>query len=51
MRVARADPTVPKAEKMAVVERWRNHVSAISTTFSNIGFLVVTGKVQCFFMQ
>ncbi|CAO3614360.1 unnamed protein product [Cunninghamella blakesleeana] len=43
VRVARADPNMSKGEKMAVVERWRNHVSAISTTFSNVGFLIVTG--------
>lgn len=46
VRVARADPSLPKGEKMAVVERWRNHVSAVSTTFSNIGFLVVTGVLS-----
>ncbi|CAO3638928.1 unnamed protein product [Cunninghamella echinulata] len=46
VRVARADPNLNKSEKMAVVERWRNHVSAISTTFSNIGFLVVTGVLS-----
>ncbi|KAI9304960.1 autophagy-related protein 22-like protein [Cunninghamella echinulata] len=46
VRVARADPNLTKNEKMAVVERWRNHVSAISTTFSNIGFLIVTGVLS-----
>ncbi|KAI8339706.1 autophagy-related protein 22-like protein, partial [Chlamydoabsidia padenii] len=46
VRVARADPTISKGEKLAVVERWRNHVSAISATFSNIGFLVVTGVLS-----
>ncbi|KAI8089703.1 autophagy-related protein 22-like protein [Halteromyces radiatus] len=46
VRQARADPQKSKSEKMAVVERWRNHVSAISTTFSNIGFLVVTGVLS-----
>ncbi|KAI8070320.1 autophagy-related protein 22-like protein [Gongronella butleri] len=46
VRKARADPSMTKSEKMAVVERWRNHVSAISTTHSNIGFLVLTGVLS-----
>ncbi|CAO3587310.1 unnamed protein product [Absidia cylindrospora] len=46
VRVARTDTSLSKGDKMAVVEKWRNHVSAISTTFSNIGFLVVTGVLS-----
>ncbi|KAI8069525.1 autophagy-related protein 22-like protein [Gongronella butleri] len=41
VRKVRADPTINKEETRSIVEKWRNHVSAISTTFSNIGFLIL----------
>ncbi|KAG2205082.1 hypothetical protein INT47_002176, partial [Mucor saturninus] len=43
VRKARGDPSLSKNEKSVVIEKWRNHVSAISTVFSNIGFLIMTG--------
>ncbi|KAI7864760.1 autophagy-related protein 22-like protein [Spinellus fusiger] len=43
VRKARADPTLSSNEKREVVEIWRNHVSAVSTVWSNVGFLVMTG--------
>ncbi|KAG1052938.1 hypothetical protein G6F43_004954 [Rhizopus delemar] len=43
VRKARADPNLTKEEALTVAERWRNHVSAVSTIFSNIGFLIMTG--------
>jgi hypothetical protein len=43
VRKARADPNLSRDEKAYVTEKWRNHVSAISTVFSNIGFLIMTG--------
>jgi hypothetical protein len=46
VRQARADPNLTKEESDAVADKWRNHVSAISTVFSNIGFLILTGKAQ-----
>lgn len=42
VRAARRDPTMPEEERQAVSERWRNHVSTISTTWSNVGFLIIT---------
>lgn len=44
VRIARAD--LSKDEAGDVAEKWRNHVSAISTVFSNIGFLVMTGLLS-----
>lgn len=44
VRKARGDPSLSKNEKSVVIEKWRNHVSAISTVFSNIGFLIMTGR-------
>jgi hypothetical protein len=29
-----------------VIEKWRNEVSAVSTTFSNIGYLVITALLS-----
>ncbi|OZJ04058.1 hypothetical protein BZG36_03581, partial [Bifiguratus adelaidae] len=43
VRAARANPKLSAQEKAAVKEKWLNHVSAISTTYSNVGFLIVTG--------
>lgn len=43
MRAAQANPKRSIQEKQQVSEKWRNHVSAISTTWSNIGFLILTG--------
>ncbi|CAO3583918.1 unnamed protein product [Absidia cylindrospora] len=42
VRSVRANPSISVEETQNVVEKWRNHVSAISTTFSNIGFLVLS---------
>ncbi|KAI9497101.1 autophagy-related protein 22-like protein [Zychaea mexicana] len=42
VRQARTSAQMSFQETQAVVERWRNHVSAISTTWSNIGFLILT---------
>ncbi|ORY00865.1 MFS general substrate transporter [Basidiobolus meristosporus CBS 931.73] len=42
VRAAKADPEKTKEEKMTITEKWRNHVSTISTTWSNVGFLIVT---------
>lgn len=41
--VRKARAGLDKDEAGIVAEKWRNHVSAISTVFSNIGFLVMTG--------
>ncbi|CEG64422.1 hypothetical protein RMATCC62417_01397 [Rhizopus microsporus] len=43
VRKARADPNLSRDEKLVITEKWRNHVSAVSTIFSNIGFLIMTG--------
>ncbi|KAI8393887.1 autophagy-related protein 22-like protein [Radiomyces spectabilis] len=43
VRKARADPTLTRDEILTVSEKWRNQVSAVSTVFSNVGFLVMTG--------
>ncbi|KAI8143996.1 autophagy-related protein 22-like protein [Fennellomyces sp. T-0311] len=45
VRNARVSNISPK-ECAAVVEQWRNHVSAISTTWSNIGFLILTAVLS-----
>ncbi|KAI8344348.1 autophagy-related protein 22-like protein [Chlamydoabsidia padenii] len=42
VRKTRADPTVSVEETQNVVEKWRNHVSAISTGWSNVGFLILS---------
>lgn len=46
VRKARADPKLTRDEKLIITEKWRNHVSAVSTIFSNIGFLIMTGAVH-----
>ncbi|KAI9273228.1 autophagy-related protein 22-like protein [Helicostylum pulchrum] len=46
VRKARADPNLTRDESAYVAEKWRNHVSAISTVFSNVGFLVMTGLLS-----
>ncbi|KAK9764088.1 hypothetical protein K7432_008712 [Basidiobolus ranarum] len=45
VRAARANPEMSKEEKMSITEKWRNHVSTISTTWSNVGFLIVTSAL------
>lgn len=46
VRQAKSDPTLAESEKDAITEKWRNHISAISTTFSNIGFLITSGVLS-----
>ncbi|KAI9290016.1 autophagy-related protein 22-like protein [Umbelopsis sp. AD052] len=46
VRQARFDPNVSREEYVLVAEKWRNNVSAISTTFSNVGFLIVTAVLS-----
>ncbi|KAG0168577.1 hypothetical protein DFQ30_004559 [Apophysomyces sp. BC1015] len=43
VRKARADPNLTREESRQTVEVWRNHVSAISTVYSNVGFFIMTG--------
>jgi hypothetical protein len=43
VRSVRANPAISVEETQTVIEKWRNHVSALSTTFSNIGFLIISG--------
>lgn len=40
------DPSLAIEDKDIVKEKWRNHVSAVSTTFSNIGFLIISGVLS-----
>ncbi|KAI8328055.1 autophagy-related protein 22-like protein [Chlamydoabsidia padenii] len=42
VRSVRANPAISMEETQTVIEKWRNHVSALSTTFSNIGFLIIS---------
>ncbi|KAI7851383.1 autophagy-related protein 22-like protein [Circinella umbellata] len=42
VRKARSSNQLSFKEIENVIEKWRNHVSAISTTWSNIGFLILT---------
>ncbi|KAI8084945.1 autophagy-related protein 22-like protein [Halteromyces radiatus] len=42
VRGVRGNPMISAEETQSVVEKWRNHVSAISTTFSNVGFLILS---------
>ncbi|RUS25151.1 autophagy-related protein 22-like protein [Jimgerdemannia flammicorona] len=44
VRAARAS-NMPEEEVALVTEKWLNHVSTISTTWSNIGLLLVTGSL------
>ncbi|KAI8146830.1 autophagy-related protein 22-like protein [Fennellomyces sp. T-0311] len=46
VRQAFVNPNLSRDQALAVSEKWRNHVSAWSTTFSNIGFLVMTGVLS-----
>ncbi|ORY91851.1 autophagy-related protein 22-like protein [Syncephalastrum racemosum] len=46
VRAAQANPKRTAKEKQQVSEKWRNHVSAISTTWSNIGFLILTALLS-----
>ncbi|CAM0140589.1 hypothetical protein VKS41_006609 [Umbelopsis sp. WA50703] len=46
VRKARFDPNVSREDYVLVAEKWRNNVSAISTTFSNVGFLIVTAVLS-----
>ncbi|KAI8639576.1 autophagy-related protein 22-like protein [Parasitella parasitica] len=43
---AKMNQNIPEAERQQVAEQWRNQVSAVSTTFSNIGFLIVSGVLS-----
>lgn len=46
VRKARADPNLTRDEAGYIAEKWRNHVSATSTVFSNVGFLIMTGLLS-----
>lgn len=46
VRHAKVNPDITETEREHVIERWRNHVSAVSTTFSNIGYLVTSGVLS-----
>ncbi|KAI9315385.1 autophagy-related protein 22-like protein [Dichotomocladium elegans] len=46
VRSARADPSLTADEKDTVISTWRNHVSAWSTVYSNIGFFIITGVLS-----
>ncbi|KAI9322583.1 autophagy-related protein 22-like protein [Dichotomocladium elegans] len=46
VRAARMNADITAEESSTIVEQWRNHVSAISTTFSNIGFLILTAVLS-----
>ncbi|KAI8047442.1 autophagy-related protein 22-like protein [Gilbertella persicaria] len=46
VRKARADPDLDRDEAAYIAEKWRNHVSAISTVFSNVGFLIMTALLS-----
>lgn len=46
MRYTSSNTLLTKDEKDQMTEKWRNHVSAISTTYSNVGFLVITGLLS-----
>ncbi|KAI8380191.1 autophagy-related protein 22-like protein [Blakeslea trispora] len=41
-----ANPCLTDKEKEKVIETWRNHISAVSTIFSNIGFLLTSGVLS-----
>ncbi|CAO3585772.1 unnamed protein product [Absidia cylindrospora] len=42
VRSVQANLSFSVEEKQHFAEKWRSHVSAISTTFSNIGFLIIS---------
>lgn len=46
VRHAKSNPNITETERQQVQERWRNQVSTVSTTFSNIGFLVTSGVLS-----
>lgn len=46
VRHAKSNPNLTASQRQQVQERWRNQVSAVSTTFSNIGFLVTSGVLS-----
>ncbi|CAO3618234.1 unnamed protein product [Mucor fragilis] len=46
VRKARADPNLTSDEAGSIIEKWRNHVSATSTVFSNVGFLIMTSLLS-----
>lgn len=46
VRHARANPNLSRDEIAYVSEKWRNHVSAISTVFSNVGFFIMTALLS-----
>ncbi|KAI9499724.1 autophagy-related protein 22-like protein [Zychaea mexicana] len=46
VRHAITDPKLTQEQMLKVSEKWRNHISAWSTTFSNIGFLIMTGVLS-----
>lgn len=46
VRQAKYDPTLTETDKQEISEKWRNHVSAVSTTYSNVGFLVLSGVLS-----
>lgn len=46
MRHSKLNPNLTEHERQQISERWRNQVSAVSTTFSNIGFLITSGVLS-----
>lgn len=46
VRQSKYDASLTMEEKDVITEKWRNHISAISTTFSNIGYLVTSGVLS-----
>ncbi|KAI9486255.1 MAG: autophagy-related protein 22-like protein [Benjaminiella poitrasii] len=46
VRHAKANPNLSEVDRQRVIERWRNEVSAVSTTFSNVGFLIMSGLLS-----
>jgi hypothetical protein len=46
VRQSKYDPSLTIEEKDGVTEKWRNQISAISTTFSNIGYLITSGVLS-----
>ncbi len=46
VRRAKYDSEKTEEEKQELLEQCRNHVSAISTTWSNVGFLITSGVLS-----
>ncbi|GAN01236.1 MFS general substrate transporter [Mucor ambiguus] len=46
VRHAKLNPNITASEQQQIQEKWRNQVSAVSTTFSNVGFLVTSGVLS-----